>query len=336
MNERMATRKKFIATEMKIPRRVTAQVSKASHGTFEVRGLQSIQASRRDDVEVLVLGDSKLVTRKLFEDFRNTKLLQSVSAGVDFIDFNAIPSQVTVCSNAGAYSEPIAEHVFGMILYFAKHLNRNHERIRAGIFGGAADGMFLGGKTIGVVGAGGIGQSVARIAKAFNMRTIGINTSGRAAPNFDTAWKMDRLEDLLAQSDIVVLSLPLNIHTKNLIDGKKLRLMKEDAILVNIARGPIISQADLYAHLKAHPEFRTGIDVWWAYPRKGEKLPVDFPFLELPNFLGSPHNADGVPNAREAGQVYAFENVLRFIGGRPIERVVDKTSYAGFRRTPRG
>jgi phosphoglycerate dehydrogenase-like enzyme len=332
----MVTRRRIIATDMSIPRDIVRQVSKVSNDSFEALELESVDVGRRKDVEVLIVHDSELVSKKLFEEYPNAKLFQSISAGVDFIDFSAIPAGVTVCSNAGAYSEPIAEHVFGMILYFAKHLNRNHERIRKGVFGGAGDGTFLSGRTIGVVGAGGIGQAVAKIARAFNMRTIGINTSGKAAPNFDAVWKMDRLSDLLAQSDIVVVSLPLNIHTRNLIDGKKLRLMKEDAILVNIARGPIISQPDLYAHLKAHPEFRAGIDVWWAYPKKGEKLPLDFPFFELPNFLGSPHNADGVPNSREARQAYAFENVLRFIGGRPVERVVDKSSYAGFRRTPRG
>jgi len=331
----MVTRKRIIATDMSIPRDIVRQVSKVSNGSFEAVELQSIELPRKKDVEVLILHDSKLVSKKLFEEFPNVKLFQSISAGVDFIDFTVIPAGVTVCSNAGAYSEPIAEHVFGMVLYFAKHLNRNHESIRKGIFGGADDGMFLSGKTIGVVGAGGIGQSVARIAKAFNMRTVGINTSGKATPNFDAVWKMDRLDDVLKQADILVISLPLNIHTKNLIDGEKLGLMKEDAILVNVARGPIISQADLYAHLKAHPGFRAGIDVWWAYPKKGEELPLDFPFFELPNFLGSPHNADGVPNVREGGRAYAFENVLRHIRGQPIERIVDKTNYKGFKRTPR-
>lgn len=326
----MAAGKKIVGTDMEIPQDIVKQVSKVSRAGFEVRKLQAIDARRRGDVEALVLLASGLVNKKLFEDFPNVKLLQSMSAGVDFIDFTSIPDDVTICSNGGAYKESIAEHVFGMILFFTKHLNRNHDRLRKGSFEVSTDGIFLAGKTIGVVGAGGIGQSVARVAKALNMRTIGINTSGKAVPNFDAVWKMDRLGELLKQSDFVVVSIPLNIHTRDLIDARKLRLMKEDAILVNVARGPIISQPDLYAHLKVHPRFKVGIDVWWKYPKKGEPFSPDFPFFELPNFLGSPHNADGVPEAIGEGQRHAFENVLRFIRGQPVERVVDKSNYKGF------
>jgi phosphoglycerate dehydrogenase-like enzyme len=326
----MVAGKKIIATDMDIPQDMVRRVSKSSRAGFEVRKLQTIEARRRKDVEVLLLLNNGLVGKKLFEDFPNVKLLQSMSAGVDFIDFSSIPRDVNLCSNAGAYKESIAEHVFGMILFFSKHLNRNHDRLRKGTFEVSTDGIFLAGKTIGVVGAGGIGQSVARVAKAFNMRTIGINTSGKAAPNFDAVLKMDRLDDLLKKSDFVVISLPLNIHTRNLIDAKMLRLMKEDAILVNVARGPIISQADLYTHLKAHPGFKAGIDVWWTYPKKGERFSLDFPFFELSNFLGSPHNADGVPEAIGEGKKHAFENILRFIKGEPLERVVDKANYKGF------
>ncbi len=103
--------------------------------------------------------------------------------------------------------------------------------------------------------------------------------------------------------------------------------MKEDSILVNVARGDIISQDALYAHLKAHPRFRAGIDVWWRYPKKGESFSLDFPFFDLPNFLASPHNADAVPEALGLGQEHAFENVIRYLDGEPLGRVIDKADY---------
>jgi phosphoglycerate dehydrogenase-like enzyme len=331
----MVAGKRIIATDMEIPQDIIRQVSKASRTHYEVRNLQDIEPDRRKDVEVLFLGRSGLVNTKLFEDFPNVKLLQSMSAGVDSVDFSSIPRSVTMCSNSGAYREPIAEHVFGMMLFFAKHLERNNDRMKNGRFESSNDGVSLAGKTMGVVGAGGIGQSVARIAKAFKMRTVGINTSGKQAPHFDAVWKMDHLDELLKQSDFVLLSLPLNNHTRDLIDAKKLKLMKGEAILVNVARGPIISQADLYAHMKAHPNFKAGIDVWWRYPKKGEKFSPDFPFFELANFLGSPHNAEGVPEATRVGQAHAFQNILRYIKGQPLEWVVDKSNYKGFSRIPR-
>jgi phosphoglycerate dehydrogenase-like enzyme len=327
----VAAGKKIIATDMDVPKDISRQVSRASGGAFEVRKLGEVGPQRAGDVEVIVLLRNNLVSKKLFKDYPNVKILQAMSAGVDFMDFSSIPRSVTLCSNAGAYREPIAEHVFGMILFFSKHLLRNHDRLRKGTFENSADGTYLAGRTIGVIGAGGIGQSVARVAKGFNMKTIGINTSGNPAPNFDKVVKVDRLDDLLQQSDVVVISLPLDIHTRNMIDAKKLRLMKEDAILVNVARGPIISQADLYAHMRAHPNFKAGIDVWWSYPKKGERFSLDFPFFELPNFLASPHNADGVPEATAEGQRHAFRNVLHFVRGEPLERVVDKANYTGLR-----
>ena len=327
----MAEGKKIIATDTEISREIADKVAKESRNKFEIRDLGAIEPRRKDDVEVLMVRNSGLIGPKIFEEFPNVRLLQSLSAGVDFINIDSIPRKIILSSNAGAYKEPIAEHVFGMVLYFAKNYERNHQRLRRGTFDNSPDAIFLAGKTIGIVGAGGIGQSVARVAKALNLRTLGVNTSGKPVPNFDAVWKMDRLDDLLKEADFVVISIPLNVHTRNLINAKRLKVMKKDAILVNVARGAIISQPDLYAHLKAHPSFRAGIDVWWVYPMKGENFSLDYPFFELPNFLASPHIADGVPESARHGQKHALENVLRFVSGRPLERVIDKTDYEGFK-----
>jgi len=327
---RVAERKKIVATDMVIPEDLTRRVADAAGGRYTVRLLDQLTDAEKEDVEVLVLLRNGMVTGKLFQEMPNVRLLQSMSAGVDFIDLASIPPQVALCSNAGAYRDPIAEHVFGMILYFGKNLTRNHERLRSGVFEGSTDGIFLREKTIGIIGAGGIGQSVARVARAFGMRTIGINTSGRPVENFDDVWKMERLDDLLGEADVVVVSLPLTNHTRDLIDARRLGLMKEACILVNVARGAIVAQDALYAHLKAHPQFRAGIDVWWRYPKSGERFSLDYPFFELPNFLASPHNSDGVPEARGHGQQHAFSNVIRYLDGEPLERVVDRADYLGF------
>ncbi len=323
--------KRIIATDTEITRDISSRVKKVSGGRFEIMDIRTISKDRKGDVEVLMVKDSSLVGSELFKEFPGAKVLQSLSAGVDFINISSIPLNVILCSNAGAYREPIAEHVFSMILFFAKNLNRNHKRLQTGVFNNSPDGTFLAGKTIGIVGAGGIGQSVARVAKAFNMKTVGLNTSGKPVPNFDVVWKMDRLDDLLRQADFVLLSLPLNVHTRDLINAKRLQAMKENAILVNVARGPIISQADLYHHLKSHPDFKAGIDVWWSYPKKGEKFSLEFPFFDLHNFVASPHIADGVPETAKRGQLHALENILGYIGGGPLQSIIDKADYKGFK-----
>jgi phosphoglycerate dehydrogenase-like enzyme len=326
----VSTRKRIIATDAAPVPALASSVSEVQAKDFELRNLTTLGTEDRGAVEVLLIEKSSLINEHLFEDFPNARILQSMSAGVDFINISSIPTNVILCSNAGAYKDPIVEHVFAMILFFAKNLTRNHERLSKGIFDNTPDGIFLGGKTIGIIGAGGIGQSVARVAKALNMRTLGINTSGSHLPDFDEVWKMDGLEALLKQSNFVVVSIPLNVLTRNLINAERLKSMKEDAILVNVARGPIISQADLYGHLKAHPRFGAGIDVWWMYPKKGEKFSLDFPFFELPNFLASPHVADAVPESNELGQKHAFENVLRYVRNQPLQHIVDKADYREF------
>ena len=327
----MPERKKVVATDVEVSDDLAKRVDAAGSGRYALKQLDKLSDNEKKEVEILVLQSSPLVTRALFEDLPNLKVLQSMSAGVDFIDFSAIPPRVVVCSNAGAFGEPIAEHVFAMILYFGRNLVRNHDLVRGGTLDHPADGMFLRGKTIGIVGTGGIGHSVARVAKGFKMRTVGINTSGRPVENFDAVWRMDHLDDLLKQSDVVVIALPLNVKTRHLITAQKLGLMKEDCILVNVARGGVIAQDALYAHLKAHPRFRAGIDVWWWYPKKGEKFSLDYPFFDLPNFLASPHNADAVPEAMGLGQEHAFENVIRYLDGEPLGRVIDKADYLGLR-----
>jgi phosphoglycerate dehydrogenase-like enzyme len=318
---------RIIATDMEVPEELAKKVEAAGGGRYSVRRLDDIAGSEKKDVEVLVIMRSAGITRDLFRDLPNVRVLQSMSAGVDFIDFAAIPEGITVCSNAGAYSEPIAEHVFAMVLFFAKNLMRNHERLRQGVYDNSPDGVFLAEKTIAIIGAGGIGRAVARVAKGFRMRTAGINTTGRPVEGFDEVRKMDGLDDLLRRADVVVISIPHTKHTRSLIDAGRLSLMKDDCILVNIARGRIIEQGALYSHLKSHPRFRAGIDVWWRYPKKGERFSLDYPFFDLPNFLASPHNADAVPEAVGHAQEHAFANVMRYIGGGTPERVVDRADY---------
>jgi len=328
-------KKRIVATDLPITESLARRVAGAGGGEWVVRAIDELDGSeKREGVEVVVLLDGGRVTDALFREMPRVRLLQSMSAGVDFIDISAIPPTVALCSNGGAFAKPIAEHAFGMALHLAKNLSINHERLRDGLFEGYPESALLAGKTLGAIGAGGIGRAVARAAKGFEMRTIGISTTGRPVEGFDEVWRTDRLDELLGRADVVVVSLPLNNRTRHLIDARRLALMKEDCILVNVARGDIVAQDALYSHLRTHPMFRAGIDVWWRYPRKGERFELDFPFFELPNFLASPHAADAVPEALAMGREHAFSNVIRYLDGLPPERVVDRSDYVGFRRTP--
>ena len=108
--------------------------------------------------------------------------------------------------------------------------------------------------------------------------------------------------------------------------------MRRDAVLVNIARGDIVKEDDLFAHLKGTPSFVAASDVWWRYP-KGDGFPYTAPFHELPNFFGTPHIAWNVPPQRMVALEAAVENVLRFVAGEPVQNRVDRAEYE-FRTGP--
>jgi len=255
------------------------------------------------------------------------RLLQTVAAGVDHLPYDRIPAQVTIASNAGAHRIAIAEHSTALLLAAAKNVVRHTEAIRAGRFLQDLMGRSVRGKTFGVVGLGGIGGEAARLAVGLGMRVVGINRHG--ASDAPVAWcgTMADLDRLLGESDVVLLSIPLTRHTLGLIGARELGRMKPDAILVNIARGKLIRERDLYEHLKANPSFVAALDVWWQYP-KGDGRPFTEPFHELPNVVMTPHVAWAVPEQSARSLGAALENVARFLRGEPPRNVVDREEYA--------
>jgi phosphoglycerate dehydrogenase-like enzyme len=103
--------------------------------------------------------------------------------------------------------------------------------------------------------------------------------------------------------------------------------MKSDAILINVGRGDVIDQRSLYEHLASNPDFRAGIDTWWSEPGSGEDFILEYPFCQLSNFIGSPHNADHVPGAMLHATQLALANVKKFLLGEDIRGVLNRDDY---------
>jgi phosphoglycerate dehydrogenase-like enzyme len=214
-----------------------------------------------------------------------------------------------------------------LLLAAAKNVVRHTEAIRAGRFLQDLMGKSVRGKTLGIVGLGGIGGEAARLAMGLGMRVVGINRHGTSDAPVAWCGTIADLDRLLTESDFVLLSIPLTRHTLGIIGARELGLMKPDAVLINIARGNLIRERDLYEHLKAHPEFVAALDVWWTYP-KGDGRPFTQPFHELPNVVMTPHVAWAVPEQSARSLEAALENVARFLRGEPPRNVVDRAEYA--------
>ena len=252
----------------------------------------------------------------------NARLIQFMPAGIDFIPMGDLPEGVPVASNAGAYAEPMAEHAVAMALAAAKRLVVEHTNLARGAFNQQAPNRMLRGAVCGVLGFGAIGIATARLLRAFGMRIHAINRRGATDADVDWIGTPDRLDDLLANADVLVISTPLTRATENLIGARELQRMKPDAILINLARGEIIDEPALFAHLQAHPQYTACIDAWWIEPVRHGRFAMNHPFMDLPNVIGSPHNSASVSATRPTGLRRAAENCRRaLLGETPLNLV---------------
>ena len=250
------------------------------------------------------------------------KLIQFMTAGVDYIPLRALPEAVPIACNGGAYAEPMAEHGLAMALAAAKRLAIEQAAMKAGAFNQFSTNRMLAGGVCGILGFGGIGIAVARLMRAMGMQIHAIRRSGTSEEPVDWIGTPDRLDEMLAASDVLVLSLPLTGATRHSIDARALALMKPDAILVNLARGEIVAEADLYRHLQANPGFTACIDAWWIEPVRHGHFRMDQPFLDLPNVIASPHNSASVHGIQAVALRHAAANCRRVLDGLPAANLI--------------
>jgi phosphoglycerate dehydrogenase-like enzyme len=301
-----------------------AIVADALAGTSAVVYLTELDQADRAEVlrnsgVLLTFNTSKELRSGEAELLEGVRLIQFMTAGVDFIPLSKLPAAVPVATNGGGYAESMAEHALAMALAAAKRLILEHENLKRGQFNQFKRNRMLAGGLCGIFGFGGIGAATARLMHGIGMRVHAINRRGRTDERVDWIGTPERLNELLEAADVLLISAPLTRATYGLIGAAELGRMKDDAILINLARGEIVQEGPLYDHLARHPRFTACIDAWWVEPVRHGEFRVDKPFLDLPNVIASPHNSAQSGGAHDISLRRAVENCRRaLIGEAPL------------------
>ncbi len=251
------------------------------------------------------------------------KWLHLPSAGADGYTDKAIyyRKDIKLTNSSGVFGLPIAEHIFAMILSYNRNLWEYAYNKREKKWSRSSGARDFCGSTVGILGLGDIGNEVAKRAKAWGANVLAVKRTITKAPEYvDKLYSLDDMDEVLKQSDYIVLALPDTPKTKGIISMEKLKQMKPHAFLVNIGRGTLINQDALITALKENWIGGAGLDVTTPEP-----LPEESPLWELPNVILTPHTSGLSPsNINRRFEIFN-RNLKLFLENKPLENMVDFT-----------
>ncbi len=259
------------------------------------------------------------------------KMMQTTWAGVEqYVGAPCFSAGAVLCNMSGAYGPQIAEYALGMILALCRRFPAYVTNQQSGTWKRMGASKQLEGATVLILGAGDIGVSLAKLLRPFGTRIVGVRRVPRETPpEFERMITLDELDELLPLADVVACSLPETPQTHHLLDAKRLRRMKEDAVLVNVGRGGLIASDDLAAVMAEGRFFGVGLDV-----TEPEPLPADHPLWRQERLFVTPHVSGGDFGAGTAAARRIWDICLRnlenYLCGRPLENVVNLET--GYRR----
>lgn len=284
------------------------------------------------------------LTPELLAAAAQLRWVQSPTASLEHYLFPELVDHPCVLTNMrGLFSDVIADHVMGFVLCFARRLNVYFRQQLDRQWSPVGDQSYvtdfvsapgtvtpmdrahqhLSDCSLGVVGVGAIGCEILRRAQAFGMTLLGVDPVNRAVPGvLDEVWQVDRLPELLRQSDYVVIAAPHTPQTARLFRRDLLRQMKSTGVLINIGRGAIVDLSDLTDALRAGEIAGAALDVCEVEP-----LPPDHPLWRMPNVIITPHVAAASPRIAERHLQTLLENTRRFVNGEPLLTPVDKRTW---------
>ncbi len=260
------------------------------------------------------------VTPELLRKMGSLRMVQSMAAGVDALDFSSLRPGVEVFSNAGAFTENVGEHAWGILLGAAKGVHSRRQRVvpRA-----------LRMKTLLVVGCGAIGSEVARLSRSLGMKTVGLSRSFASPEQFDERRPLSDLGEVIGSADAIVIALPLTRSTRGLFGAETLARAKETVVIANVGRGELVDEAAMMGWLRSRPESRYVTDVFW---KENGKEDFESPAWGMSNFSGTLHVA-GTPVGENLlkAKLAAATNVRRFLDTGSARNRTDPSEYAGLR-----
>src|SRR5712691_5195718 len=270
------------------------------------------------------------VDRDVFPSATRLQWVQSPAVGVGSLMFpELLASPVVITSARGIRARAIAEHVLGVCIALARRLpaamraQLAHRWAQDELEGATVDIRTLEGQRMGIVGLGAIGIELVKIARPFGLRISAIRRRvGEPGPEgVDEIWPLDRLNDLLSKSDIVILALPHTPGTRQLIGRAEINRMKPGAFLVNIARGKLIDDDAVAEALKNGRLGGAALDVFTKEP-----LDPASPYWDLPNVIITPHTSGAMQDYWTPLVALFAANLRRFEKGEPLLNVVDKVA----------
>jgi phosphoglycerate dehydrogenase-like enzyme len=284
------------------------------------------------------------ITPPLLGAAKRLRWVQSPTASLEHYIFPELIQHPSVLTNMrGLFSDVIADHVFGYIICFARNFHRylrhqmsarwapiGGESARATFAAGPGlvseidrSHMHLADATLGIVGLGEIGSEVARRGLAFGMRVLAVDPKTAHAPaGVHALWKLDRLAELLGESDFVVIAAPHTPQTARMFRRTQCQQMKRTGYLINIGRGAIVELTDLVTALEHHEIAGAGLDVFQTEP-----LPADHPLWKMENVIITPHVAGYSPRIAERHLAVLLDNIRRFVRGDSLRNVVNKAVW---------
>ncbi len=276
---------------------------------------QLLEVVKNYDAVICLLNDR--IDKEIIDAAKGkVKIFANYAVGYDNIDVEAArQAGVYVSNTPGVLTEATADLAWALMLAAARQLIPAHSHTVAGKFARWEPTSFLGrdlhGATLGIIGAGRIGQAVARRAQGFGMQVLFYNKSPRPRLEQVGNARWSSLEELLSKSDFVSIHVPLNNETKHMLNAQRLAMLKPTAVLVNTARGAIIDEAALAQALKERQIFAAGLDVYEHEPEIHPDL------LGLDNVVLAPHIGSASWNARIKMARMAASNVESVLAGRP-------------------